>query len=203
MEEKIQTAPTDGVLCAFAQQGRGEAEEALVRRYTRLVRICARPLFLAGGDSEDLIQEGMLGLLKAVRSYDPSRDASFYTFAEICIRSRLHSAIRVARGGKHTPLNDCISIEAPLFEGHNSFHSREESLEDGVIHREELKERLYLLRDQLSNLESLVLSHYLEGRTCREIALIVGRSPKSIDNGVQRIRKKLAQQVQSGVSSES
>lgn len=214
MEERVQSPQTDQELCALAQQGSGratdaqgvqEAEEALVCRYSRLVRICARPLFLAGGDSEDLIQEGMLGLLTAVRSYDPGRAASFPTFAEICIRSRLHSAIRAALGGKHTPLNDCISMETetPLFEGPNPFFSQEESLEDGIIHREEVKECLYLLRDQLSNYESSVLTHYLSGLTCREIAQNLGCGTKSVENGVQRIRKKLAQQVQRGVSSES
>lgn len=190
---------TDEALCAMVAQGISEAEEELVLRYSRLVRICARPWFLAGGDSEDLIQEGMLGLLKAIRSFHQDSQASFHTFAEICIRNRLRSAIRAARGGKHTPLNDSISFDAPFLQEMDLFN---ESLEESMIHKEETSERLHQLQGQLSSLECMVLSHYLQGLSCREIAAMVHRSPKSIDNAVQRIRKKLTQQSK-GVSSES
>lgn len=190
---------TDEALCAMVAQGISEAEEELVLRYSRLVRICARPWFLAGGDSEDLIQEGMLGLLKAIRSFHQDSQASFHTFAEICIRNRLRSAIRAARGGKHTPLNDSISFDAPFLQEMDLFN---ESLEETMIHQEETSERLHQLQCQLSPLERMVLSHYLQGLSCREIAAMVHRSPKSIDNAIQRIRKKLTQQSK-GVSSES
>lgn len=195
---------SDEVLCQLAQEGSSSAEEELVHRYYRLVRICARPWFLAGGDSEDLIQEGMLGLLRAVRKYQPERDASFHTFAEICIRNRLRSAIRAASGGKHTPLNDSISFENPLLEeGYSPKIPVEENPEDAFIQREEWKERLHQLQSQLSKFERLVLSYYLEGFSCVEIATKVSRTPKSVDNAVQRIRKKLAKKIQKGVSSES
>ena len=196
--------PSDEALCRRAADGSREAEEALVRRYSGLVRSCARPLFLAGGDSEDLIQEGMLGLLTAIRSFDSGRDASFRTYAEICIRSRLLTAIRAAQGGKHAPLNHSVSFEPPLFDG-TSAHpfSNVESPEDVIIGREELKERLDALKGQLSELEANILPLYLNGLSCGEIAVRVGRSPKSVDNAVQRIRRKVARQFSSGVSSES
>ena len=174
------------------------------RRYGRLVRACARPLFLAGGDSEDLFQEGMLGLLTAIRSFEGGRDASFRTFAEICIRSRLYSAVRAAQGSKHSPLNHSVSFEPPLFDGTNAYlFSSEESPEDVIIGREELRERLDALKGQLSEFEASILSPYLSGLSCGEIARRVGRSPKAVDNAVQRIRRKVARNFSSSGSSES
>lgn len=195
---------SDEELCLCAARGDTKAETELVRRYGQLVRACARPLFLAGGDSEDLIQEGMLGLLTAIRGFDPGRDASFRTYAEICIRSRLITAIRAAQGGKHAPLNHSISFEPPLFDGTNAhLFSSVESPEDVIIGREELKERLDALKGQLSELEAKILPLYLNGLSCREIADRVDRSQKSVDNTIQRIRRKVARQFSSGVSSES
>ena len=196
--------PSDEELCTLAALGDPGAESELVCRYGRLVRACARPLFLAGGDGEDLIQEGMLGLLTAIRSFDSGRDASFRTYAEICIRSRLLTAIRAAQGGKHAPLNHSVSFEPPLFDGTNAhLFSSAESPEDVIIGREELKERLDALKGQLSELEAQILPPYLSGLSCGEIARRVGRSKKSVDNAIQRIRRKVARQFSSGVSSES
>ncbi len=204
METPQTPPPTDEALCLQAAAGSVAAEEELVRRYGRLVRACARPLFLAGGDSEDLIQEGMLGLLTAIRGYDPGRDAAFRTYAEICIRSRLLTAVRAAQGGKHCPLNHSISYEPPLFDGTSAhLYSSAESPEDVVIGREELKERLDALKGQLSELEAQILTPYLSGLSCGEIARRVGRSRKSVDNAIQRIRRKMARGFSSGVSSES
>lgn len=195
---------TDEQLAKKAAEGDSQAETELVQRYGRLVRACARPLFLAGGDSEDLIQEGMLGLLTAIRSYDPGRDATFRTYAEICIRSRLLTAVRAAQGGKHAPLNHSVSYEPPLFDGTSAhLFSSAESPEDVVIGREELKERLDALKGQLSELEAQILTPYLSGLSCGEIARRVGRSQKSVDNAIQRIRRKMARSFFSGVSSES
>ncbi len=195
---------TDEQLAKKAAEGDSQAETELVQRYGRLVRACARPLFLAGGDSEDLIQEGMLGLLTAIRSYDPGRDATFRTYAEICIRSRLLTAVRAAQGGKHAPLNHSVSYEPPLFDGTSAhLFSSAESPEDVVIGREELKERLDALKGQLSELEAQILTPYLSGLSCGEIARRVGRSQKSVDNAIQRIRRKMARSFSSGVSSES
>ena len=155
---------TDEEICLLAEAGSTAAEEALVQRYGRMVRACARPLFLAGGDSEDLFQEGMMGLLSAVRSFERGRDASFRTYAEICIRRRLYSAIRAAQGSKHFPLNHSISFEPPLFDGTNAYlFSSEESPEDVIIGREELRERLAALKGQLSEFEAKILPPYLSG----------------------------------------
>ena len=109
-------ACTDEQLCAMAAAGDREAEELLVTRYYGMVRACARPLFLAGGDGEDLIQEGMFGLIQAIREYDADKAASFHTYAEICIRNRLFSALRAASRGKHYPLNESISLDTPSFD---------------------------------------------------------------------------------------
>ena len=194
----------DEEICLLAGAGNAAAEEELVRRYGRLVRACARPLFLAGGDSEDLFQEGMLGLLTAIRSFEGGRDASFRTFAEICIRSRLYSAVRAAQGSKHSPLNHSVSFEPPLFDGTNAYlFSSEESPEDVIIGREELRERLDALKGQLSEFEASILSPYLSGLSCREIARRLNRSPKAVDNAVQRIRRKVARNFSSSASSES
>ena len=192
--DRVRTA-ADEELCLAAAQGDPQAETELVTRYGQLVRACARPLFLAGGDSEDLIQEGMLGLLTAIRSFDAGRDASFRTFAAICIRSRLLTAIRAAQGEKHAPLNHSISFEPPLFDGaYAHLFSSVESPEDVIIGREELKERLDALKGQLSELEAQILPPYLSGLSCGEIAKRVGRSQKSVDNAIQRIRRKMVRQ---------
>ena len=195
---------SDEELCQQISNGCREAEDELVLRYGQLVRACARPLFLAGGDSEDLIQEGMLGLLTAIRGFDLRRDTAFRTYAEICIRSRLITAVRAAQGGKHSPLNHSISFEPPLFDGTNAqLFSIVESPEDVIIGREELKERLDALKGQLSEFEASILSPYLSGLSCGEIARRVGRSPKAVDNAVQRIRRKVARNFSSSGSSES
>ena len=195
---------SDEELCLGAAQGDSTVEAELVRRYGWLVRACASPLFLAGGDSEDLIQEGMLGLLTAIRTFSPARDAAFRTYAEICIRSRLLTAVRAAQGGKHSPLNHSVSYEPPLFDGTNAYlFSSAESPEDVVIGREELRERLEALKGRLSKFEAQILPPYLNGLSCGEIAQRVGRSQKSVDNAIQRIRRKTALQTSSGGSSES
>ena len=106
---------SDETLCQLVAGGSREAEEALVTRYNRLVRTCARPFFLVGGDSEDLTQEGMVGLLKAVREYDASKEASFRTFAEICIRNRLYSVLRAAARDKHMALNQSVPLDTDVY----------------------------------------------------------------------------------------
>ena len=107
---------SDAELLALVSAGNADAEEALAERYSRLVRICARPLFLIGGDSEDLIQEGMLGLLSAIRQYDPASNVPFKAFAEVCISNRIYSAIKSASRQKHSPLNSGISLDSILSE---------------------------------------------------------------------------------------
>ncbi len=194
----------DEPLCAMAAEGDRMAEDALVMRYHRLVRICARPYFLAGGDSEDLIQEGMVGLLSAIREFDGGRDASFRTFSEICIRSRLISAIKAAARDKHAPLNNYVSFESPLLDGssyhfqYGSHRAGQQNPEDVMIDREAFRERMDILQCQLSGFEAKILGLYLNGLSYSEIAAEVQRSAKSVDNAVQRIRRKVARQIHSG-----
>ena len=197
----------DEALCSLAVSGDRAAEELLVTRYHRVVRTCARPFFLAGGDSEDLTQEGMLGLIKAVREFDAEKEASFRTFAEVCIRNRLYSALRASAREKHQALNQSVSLDTPDFDS-NSYTSGTSNLaqrdpEDSLIDREHTAALLSGVRKQLSEFEAKILGYYLDGLSCREIAETVGKPPKSVDNAVQRIRRKVAQQLLSGEFSES
>lgn len=188
---------TDEVLCNRAANGDRTAEEALVLRYMRLARACARPYFLAGGDSEDLLQEAMFGLLKAIREYDEARDVTFRTFAEVCIRNRIRSAVTAASRDKHAPLNYSVPMEdQPLLE-----QDHISDPEELFISKEEEAERLESLNRKLSSLEQRILSLYLHGFSYREIGEQVGRTDKSVDNAVQRIRRKVADHL--GVISKS
>ena len=184
----------DNKLQELAQNGDRFAEEALAARYLRLVRACARPLFLAGGDSEDLIQEGTFGLLSAIRNYDASDGASFKTYAEHCIRMRLLSAIKSASRLKHIPLNDGISLEQ-LSEDSGDLSAFPVGFlrnpEELVLARESKEELDAAFSRCLSRFEVKVLDLYLEGLSYREIAQRLSRDAKSIDNAVQRIRRKL------------
>ena len=204
-----QSERADEALCTLAASGDRIAEEALVMRYHRLVRICARPYFLAGGDSEDLIQEGMVGLLAALREYDSGKAASFRTFAEVCIKNRLISVIKAAARDKHIPLNNYVSFETPLFSGngdHYAYGAADQLQEDPeaiLLGREAFQERMRALEGQLSGFEASILRLYLNGLSYSEIAAEVNKSPKSVDNAVQRIRRKLAQHHSFGDFSES
>jgi len=181
-------------LAQRALAGDTAAEESIVTEYSRVVRACARPYFLAGGDSEDLIQEGMLGLLSAMRTFDPAKGVKFSTYAEFCIRRRIFSAIRSASGQKHTPLNSYISMESQQLDEsstQSAYYLRDP--EDFVIARESAHEVERLLYGALSRFESGVLELFLEGMSYKDMAARMGKSDKSVDNAVQRIRKKLAQ----------
>ena len=193
---------SDEDLCRLAGEGDRNAEELLVTRYTRLARKIARPYFLIGGDSEDLTQEGMIGLMRAIREYSPERAASFRTFAERCIRSRLSSALRDADRDKHAPLNRSVPLDTPFFDP-DSYTSGAQQLasrdpEDLLIDRERARSLLSGVRKQLSEFEAKILGYYLDGLSCREIAETAGISPKSVDNAVRRVRRKTAQQLLSG-----
>lgn len=200
---------SDEHLCAQAADGCRDAEETLVLRYARLVRACARPFFLAGGDSEDLIQEGMLGLLSAIRAFRPERGARFRTFAEVCIRRRIISAVRTAASGRHGPLNDRVSLDQSLFLADQDFtplgtsFRRPVDPEAAVIHQEDLSALEETIQEQLTPLEAHVLALYLDGSSYSEIAEEVYRSTKSVDNAVQRIRRKIARHLSRGDNSSS
>ena len=187
---------TDEDLCRISHTGNRDAEEILVSRYHRLVRSAARPYFLAGGDTEDLLQEGMFGLIKAIREYDAQRDASFYTFAEHCIRNRLFTVLKAASSGKHTPLNQAVPLQLSYVD--ESSLSSKIDPEVMLIDVEKTENLLRMVNQQLSAWEQEVLGYYLDGLTCREIAETVGKSSKSVDNAIQRIRRKIARQLEYG-----
>ena len=203
LQENKYSEHSDEMLCDLAHFGDRDAEEILVSRYTRLVRQLARPYYLAGGDSDDLIQEGMIGLIYGVREYDSSRAAGFRTFAETCIRNRLYSAVRAAARDKHSPLNQSIPLEIPFFDSRTTSSIGTPLLsqtnpEDLIIGREDARDKLRGVRKQLSEFEAKILGYYLDGLTTKEMAEMVKRSPKSVDNAVQRVRRKIAQHLTSG-----
>ncbi len=188
---------SDDELIILARNGDEMAEEILAKRYGKLVRICARQFFLVGGDGEDLIQEGMLGLLNAIRRYDPVGDASFKTYAERCIRNRLLTAVESANRMKNDPLNRGVPLDVWQREDDGMTHSDQFSVrcpEDIILEREQATEIRAEYRKRLSKFESEVLERYLDGLSYREIAVSMGKTEKSIDNAVQRIRKKFAKE---------
>ena len=194
---------SDELLCDHVKNGVRLCEDILAERYLKLVRICARPYFLAGGTSEDITQEGMLGLLGAIRDFEPGRHASFRIFAERCIKNRIYSGMRAANREKHIPLNRYVPID-PLSSddqiGLDRFSAQAPDPEQSLLDRESYDELFLRLRQQLSALESTVLEFFLEGLSIAEIAERCARPQKSIENAVSRVRKKLAHQLQSGDS---
>ena len=196
---------SDSELLKLAATGDRAAEEQLAVRYSRLVRICARPFFLAGGDSEDLTQEGMFGLLHAIREYDPSTQVPFRVFAETCIRNRLLSAIKSASRLKHMPLNNGVSLEEVLLDESSpaSVTAFRRDPEEMVLARESANDFYNTFAQCLSAYERNILAFFLDGLSYQEIADRMSRSVKSVDNAVQRIRRKLARYPDLGEISES
>ena len=191
----------DEALQQMASEGDARAEEELIERYTRVVRICARPYFLAGGDSEDLTQEGLMGLLAAVRGYSGASGSLFRAYAEVCIRNRIVQAVRSASRKKHDPLNGGVSLEYVILSEEEARQPSElppevfsRSPEEQVLARESENEFYSTFSRCLSAFETEVLFHFLDGLTYRQIAREVGRTEKAVDNAVQRIRRKLARQ---------
>ncbi len=191
------SASPDVELHQLYLSGDAEAGNELLLRYRRLVPICARPFFLAGGDSEDLQQEGMIGLLSAIREYDPDGGSSFRSFAELCIRRRVISAARSASRQKHAPLNDGVSLEQ--LQSGDSQHLFQQlsarSPEETVLDQAWADSFLAACSRYLSDFENRILMDFLGGLSYAEMAERCGRSEKSIDNAIQRIRKKLARQI--------
>ncbi len=190
-------ALTDEALVSLSRGGDERADEALIERYKNMVRLKARPYFLIGADREDLVQEGMIGLFKAVRDYAAGHETSFRSFADLCVHRQIITAIKRATRKKHAPLNTYVSIYR------NEDEARERSLldtiptartenpEDLFISRESLEGMRDMLADMLSPLEKRVLDLFLEGRSYQEIAAVLGRGTKTVDNALQRIKKKL------------
>ncbi len=195
---------SDEQLQQLAVSGNSEAEDALAVRYSQLVRVLARPLFLAGGDSEDLTQEGMLGLLSAIRNYDVSQAVLFKTFADVCIRRRLCSAIKSAKRMKHFPLNSGVSLEDAFSEdGTYEALDLRQTPEEQVLARERANEFSQKLSNCMSQLERKILPYYLQGYSYGSIAERCGCTEKAVDNAIQRIRRKLSRILTSGDTSES
>ena len=176
---------TDEALCRAAASSQA-ALECLIERCSCLVRACARPYFLAGGDSEDLTQEGMVGLLSAISAYDVSRGVPFRAFASTCIRRRIASAVRSSLSGRNRPLDSAVPLEDDQLP--------QPGPEEAFLRREETEVFLSSLTQSLSALERQILPLYLEGRSYREIASAIGRPEKSVDNAVSRIRAKAERQ---------
>lgn len=187
----------DEEIVAEVRRGNERAVDYLMDKYKNLVRQKARRLFLMGGDRDDLIQEGMIGLYKAVRDFAPGKDASFSTFANLCIDRQLYSAVKASNRRKNLPLNTYISLsDADFVENdvkESIFGNNQQNPEKLVIDKESMDVLEYKLVRQLSAFENKVFSLFTEGRTYTEIAEALQKSPKSIDNALQRIKSKLNQ----------
>ena len=192
---------TDEVLAGLAQAGDREAEDILIRRYVEMIRGKAHLYFIVGADSEDVIQEGMIGLFKAIHDYSGNREATFKTFAELCINRQILTAVKTASRRKHQPLNDSVSLSTPVDETGGG--TLEESLGGDMASNPEavfMENTLSsLLTDEnstlFSSMERRVLKEYLAGKKYPEIAKLLGKSYKTIDNAMQRIRKKINEYV--------
>ncbi|MCD8153271.1 MAG: RNA polymerase sporulation sigma factor SigH [Clostridiales bacterium] len=180
----------DEELISRMREGETGISDYLMEKYKGLVRQKARAMFLVGGDTDDLIQEGMIGLFKAVRDYQPNREASFATFARLCIDRQLYTAVASSGRQKHQPLNSYVSLseEPPETEVFQSWTGNPEEI---LIDRENVRILEEEIREGLSPLENRVLECYLDGYGYGEIAEILDKPPKSIDNALQRIRGKI------------
>ena len=189
----------DLALVLRARNGDGRSLDALIRRYNGFVRLKASSYFLAGGDGEDLQQEGLIGLYKAIRDYQVERQASFRAFAELCITRQIITAIKTATRQKHQPLNSYLSLSGTRPGEENGSGTVEEVLEakglidpiEFIISMEDLRSMRRMMSEMLSKLEVEVLRLYVEGKSYQEIAEVLGRHVKSIDNALQRIKRKL------------
>ena len=188
----------DEEIVAMAQEGNRGAEEYLIFKYMNYVKAKAKSYFLIGADKEDIFQEGMIGLYKAIRDFKNDKLSSFRAFAELCITRQIITAIKTATRQKHIPLNCYISLNKPVFEDESertlidvisSLHISDP--EELIISKEERKKIEKRMLETLSELEIEVLKCYLDGKTYQEIACDLDRHAKSIDNALQRIKRKL------------
>ena len=189
---------SDRCLLRRIRQGDDDAMEKLLEKYRGLVRTEARKFFLAGGDEEDLIQEGMIGLFKAIQSYREEEDTAFSTFAVLCVRRQIYTTVTASNRKKHSPLNHYISIFGET--GDRETENLNSALGDPVENPEELMLQKEAIQDyyremdqKLSRFEKQVMEQYLKGEDHTEIAGKLGKTNKSIDNAIQRIRRKLNQ----------
>lgn len=191
-------AVRDELLAERAQHGDLEAVELLYARYRSLVKNKSRSYFLVGADREDIVQEGMIGLHKAIRDYRPDKQAAFHTFAEICIVRQIITAIKTATRQKHIPLNSYVSLNRPVFD-EDSDRTLLDMLsgaaaadpEELLIGQEDYDSIEQKINEMLSPLEKETLALFLEGKSYHEIATELNRRPKSVDNALQRIKRKM------------
>jgi len=183
---------TDEELIRRLRDGDGDVEEYLLEKYKRMVRTIAREYYLAGGSQEDLLQEGMLGLFRAIRTYNPDRGASFSTYARVLVERQMYSAIDSSNTLKQKTLNTSVSIEAMGENREDAGLRTWESPETLLLDRENTENLRKEIFSRLSLMEKRVLEDYLNGYDYTEIAARMGRTPKSIDNALQRIRSKAA-----------
>ena len=190
----------DQYLIALAKQGRPDAYDRIVKRYYGFVRLKASSYFLIGGDSDDLIQEGLVGLYKAVRDFRTDRESSFRNFAELCITRQIITAVKTSTRNKHTPLNEYVSFsQTPAASGGEGEPTLDEMLpgpkvQDPVnqaISSEELHSLVACLSSALSELESAVLALYLDGYSYEVVAEQLGCDTKTVDNALQRVKRKV------------
>jgi RNA polymerase sporulation-specific sigma factor len=194
----------DLFLIALAKQGRPDAYDRIVRRYYGFVRLKASSYFLAGGDADDLIQEGLVGLYKAVRDYRTDRESSFRNFAELCITRQIITAVKTATRNKHTPLNQYVSFSStPAAFNTENESTLDEMLPGSPIHdpvnqvvsSEELRALVACISTALSELESRVLALYLDGHSYEEVGRRLGCDCKTVDNALQRVKRKVGQHL--------
>ena len=187
---------SDEEIIALIHQGHQDATEYLLKKYAPLVKQSIRALYLIGADTDDLTQEGMIGLFKAIQHYEQDNSASFYTFAKLCIDRQIYSAIKASNRKKHLPLNSYISFYTHINEDEmllidNLEAGNDSNPEHIILDKENTSYIEELLEEHLSKLEKETLPLFLSGQSYSDIAVALGKPVKSIDNAVQRIRKKL------------
>lgn len=185
---------SDEQLIVRLRSGENEIMDYILEKYKPMVRKSTNALYLMGGENEDLIQEGMIGLFKAVRDYDTEKENSFAGFAQLCISRQLYSALQASNRKKHQPLNTYVSFSSDSQSALEQFFLKSASSpEDWILEQEKLEELQNHLKISLSDMEQQVLKLYLEGINYIRISEIMEKTPKSIDNALQRIRQKIRQ----------
>jgi RNA polymerase sporulation-specific sigma factor len=200
----IYNAMEDEEIIIAAKSGNDKAFEYLINKYKSFVRAKARAYFLVGADREDIIQEGMIGLYKAIRDFKEDKRSSFKSFAELCITRQIITAVKTATRQKHIPLNSYVSLNKPIYNEESDrtlmdvISNNKVSInpEEMIISREELAGIEGKLNEILSRLEWKVLSLYLEGKSYNEIAVELNRHVKSVDNALQRVKRKLERYIE-------
>ena len=190
---------TDEQLAELAQKGDAEAEELLISRFKNIVSSRAAIYYIIGGDRDDVIQEGMIGLFKAIRSYKADGGSSFSNYAYMCISRQIVSAIRAASREKHSPLNDAVSLDQPVVWDASFYNTLADVIPAGadsdpenIVAKTELLESIIGQKNvSFSKLEHATIKYLTQGKTYREIAALTFKTPKQIDNAIQRIRAKL------------